>query len=71
MKIKEMLSHSRRDFRAIFVCEACSHEMTERGYDDYHFHYNVVPNWYCEKCGEKSPVNYKAQETKYDDYEVI
>jgi len=65
MKIKEMLSQHRRDFRAIFVCEHCDSEYELGGYDDANFHQNVIPNFKCRKCGKKAPQNYRGLSTKY------
>lgn len=54
MKIKEKLWQHRRDFEAIYVCEFCGYEQTQKGYDDSYFHANVIPNMVCPKCGKKS-----------------
>ena len=43
MRIKEILSQHRRDFRAIFICPFCGHEEERPGYDDFNFHHNVIP----------------------------
>ena len=54
MKIKEITSQSRRDFKAILVCEHCeSEQVLTTGYDDDNYHRNVIPNMACKKCGEK------------------
>lgn len=71
MKIKTMLSQHRRDFQAIFECESCGHELRSIGYDDANFHNRVIPNWPCEKCGEKSPDNYQPRTTKYSEGEIV
>lgn len=65
MKIKEILSQNRRDFRAIYICESCGDEKEGSGYDDANFHDNVIPNMKCDKCGKRSPENYRALSTKY------
>lgn len=65
MKIKEILHQHRRDFRAIYVCEHCGHEMEDGGYDDANFHNNVIPNKVCPICGKKAPENYRPLSTKY------
>ena len=52
MKIKEMLSQHRRDFRAIYECENCGHTKEDYGYDDRNFHDNVIPDMKCKKCGK-------------------
>lgn len=65
MKIKEILSQHRRDFRAIYVCEHCGYEYEDSGYDDEHFHTHVIPDKVCPKCGKKAPENYRPLATKY------
>lgn len=67
MKIKEIITQTRRDFQAIYICEDCNHEYIGSGYDDDHFHKNVIPNRKCEKCGETSTEDYQALTTKYPD----
>ena len=65
MKIKEITWRHRRDFKAIFVCEHCSHEEEMHGYDDANFHKNVIPKFKCESCEQPSPDNYEPMQTKY------
>lgn len=66
MKIKKILSQHRRDFWAIYVCEHCGHESNkESGYDDEHFHQNVIPKMKCTSCGKTSGGNYRPLQTKY------
>ncbi len=50
MKIKEVMWHSRNDFKAIFKCENCNHEFEGYGYDDGNYWLNVMPNAICPKC---------------------
>ena len=71
MKIKEITYQSRRDFRAIFVCEDCGFEEERWGYDDRNFHENVIPDMECPKCGKKAMANYRPLATKYSDDVVI
>lgn len=53
MKIKEITSMSRRDFRADMECEHCgSVEKGVSGYDDTYFHENVIPKMKCKKCNK-------------------
>ena len=52
MHIKKILRQHRRDFTAIYRCGGCGHEHEASGYDDTHFHSNVVPNMRCEVCGK-------------------
>ncbi len=65
MKIKEILSQSRRDFKAIYVCEHCGHEEKLSGYDDDNFHQNVIPKMLCDKCKKLAPDDYRPLTTKY------
>lgn len=71
MKIKTIKSQYRRDFTAIFECESCEHTVVQSGYDDDHFHRNVIPGMVCEKCGEKAPETYRPLSTKYDSWKVV
>ena len=71
MKIKQILSQNRRDFKAIFVCEHCGHEVERQGYDDTYFHDRVIPAMKCPKCGITSPDEYRPLTTKYPDEAVI
>lgn len=68
MKIKQILSQSRRDFQAIYVCEGCGHECESYGYDDENFHRRVIPMMLCENCGKTSEMlgaDYRPLTTKY------
>ena len=65
MKIKEIISQDRRDFRAIYECEHCGDEYEEKGYDDSNFHNNVIPKIVCENCGKVSGKNYRPLSPKY------
>lgn len=67
MKIKKKISQIRRDFEAMFVCEHCGVEEKKSGYDDSHFHNNVIPDMKCTTCGKKAPEEYQPEETKYPD----
>ncbi len=71
MKIKKIISQSRRDFRAVFECEHCNHEIESGGYDDSNFHENVIPNMKCRECGLKADASYRPLATKYPDGFVI
>ena len=51
MKIREIISQHRRDFRAVYECESYGHTKEGSGYDDYNFHQSVIPNMACDKCG--------------------
>lgn len=71
MKIKEIVSQHRRDFTAIYECEHCEHTYTGSGYDDDHFHTNVVPGMACPKCNKKADGSYRPLTTKYPDSETV
>ncbi len=72
MKIKEITSQNRRDFRADYECEHCGYiEENKYGYDDAHFHRNVIPKMECKKCGKTSNNNYRPLTTKYSENQVI
>lgn len=66
MKIKKIVSQHRRDFYAIYECEHCGHETKESsGYDDSHFHQNVIPAMVCPACGKTAGDDYRPLATKY------
>lgn len=65
MKIKRILSQHRRDFHAIYECEHCGHTEKDTGYDDGHFHLNVIPAKKCGVCGKTSPDDYRPLTAKY------
>jgi len=65
MKIKEIISQSRRDFKAIYICEHCGFEMESYGYDDENFHNNVIPTMVCPECKKGMAENYRPLTTKY------
>lgn len=71
MKIKTILSQSRRDFKAIYVCEHCGVEEQGYGYDDDNFHRNVVPTKVCKSCGKKAPNDFRPVGTKHHEHEVV
>jgi len=71
MKIQKIISQHRRDFTAIYECEHCGFTEERYGYDDDNFHQNVIPKMKCEKCGKKSPKDYRPRATKYKAWEVV
>lgn len=71
MKIKEILHQHRRDFRAIFECEHCGYTVEMTGYDDTHYHTNVIPKMKCPRCSKVAPKDYRPLTTKYPDNIVI
>jgi len=72
MRILEITSQSRRDYRAIMICEHCKHTQKDnRGYDDAFYHSNVIPNMVCGDCGKKASDDYKPNATKYSEDTVV
>jgi transcription elongation factor Elf1 len=71
MKIKKIVSQSRRDFTAIYECEHCNHTEESSGYDDSYFHQEVIPNMECKQCKKKADGSYRSLATKYTDSQVI
>ena len=71
MKIKEIVSQSRRDFRAVYECEHCGHEHEGVGYDDANFHKNVVPTMECPNCAKVAPDTFRPLAAKYDESVMI
>lgn len=67
MKIKEILSQTRRDFQAIYICEHCKCECKMSGYDDTNYHQKILPKMKCKECGKASPDDYRPLTTKYPD----
>lgn len=65
MRIKEITSQHRRDFKAIYECQHCGATYDGCGYDDAHFHNNVVPAMECKMCHKIAGENYRALATKY------
>jgi C4-type Zn-finger protein len=66
MKIKKVLSQNRRDFYADMECEHCG-DIQKRvsGYDDAHFHNNVIPGMKCKNCGKKGAEDYRPLAPKH------
>lgn len=71
MKIKKIISQSRRDFTAIYECEHCGDEHEGYGYDDSNFHNNVIPAMKCKKCGKIAAEDTRMLAPKYQDDVVI
>lgn len=68
MKIKKINNQDRRDFWADYECEHCGYvKLNASGYDDAHFHQNVIPEMVCPECGKKSGDDYRPLTTKYPD----
>lgn len=71
MRIKSILSQSRRDFVAIYICEHCKYEEKSSGYDDTYFHDLVIPDMACPKCQKTAPETYKALQPKYPSHKFV
>lgn len=71
MRIKTIIRQHRRDFTAIYECEHCGREGEGDGYDDRHFHEEVIPAIKCAKCGKAADSNYRPLATKYSDGENV
>lgn len=71
MKIKTITSQHRRDFYAIYECEHCGHTHKGSGYDDGHFHGNVIPAMKCPECGKAADKSYRPLTTKFQDGEQV
>lgn len=65
MRIKKILHQHRRDFRAVYECEYCGHEVEDSGYDDEYFHTKVIPEKLCPVCGKMADADYRPLTTKY------
>jgi hypothetical protein len=53
MKIKEITSQHRNDFRAVMECEHCGNtDALTTGYDDAYYHDKVIPAMTCKACGK-------------------
>lgn len=71
MKIKKIISQTRRDFHAIYECKHCCHTVEDTGYDDSNFHENIIPAMKCKKCNKIADNNYKPLATKYPDGLIV
>ena len=70
MKIQKICTQYRRDFVAIFECEGCGAAEKRNGYDDTHFHTEVIPTIACPECGKTGAecgAEYRPLSTKYPD----
>jgi len=71
MRIKRITSQHRRDFHAVYECEHCDHTYYGYGYDDAHFHQNVIPSKVCPVCKKTSGDDYRPLATKYPAGQVV
>lgn len=53
MRIKIVTDQHHNDFWAIYECEHCKKTRKGTGYNDAHFHENVIPKMSCKYCGKK------------------
>jgi len=52
VKIHTILNRLGNDFWAEYECEYCNHvTQSQSGYEDAHYHDNVIPAKYCPVCG--------------------
>lgn len=73
MRIKKKTWQYRRDFTAIYVCEHCGYEHEGKGYDDYHYHQEVIPAWPCPECKKtatRQPTKLEI-DLKYPEYVTV
>ena len=71
MKIKKIITQSRRDFTAIYECDHCGKTVEGYGYDDTYFHVTVIPKMMCSSCGKTAGEDYRPLTTKYPDGKVV
>ena len=71
MRIQRIKSQHRRDFTAIYECEHCGHTHENYGYDDSHFHQNVIPKMECPSCEKTAPEDHRPLAPKYSDTVTI
>ena len=72
MRIKEIKTQNRRDFKADYECEHCGFvKENGYGYDDDFFHKRVIPTMECDKCGKIAGSDYVPRTTKYEAWEVV
>ena len=68
MKILKINIQNRRDFWADMVCEHCGNiEKDVSGYDDKHFHQNVIPDMKCKECDKIAPKDHRPLAPKYSE----
>ena len=57
MKLIEIISQSRRDFKGVYECQFCNSVEKDSGmdsYDDRYYHDEVIPNKKCKSCGKST-----------------
>lgn len=64
MRILNITSQHRSDFRAEVQCEHCLTKVPNwSGYDDYNYHANVMPKFHCKACGKNRAGALKTPES--------
>lgn len=72
MKIQKIVSQHRRDFTAIYECQHCAATEEASGYDDHHFHANVIPAMQCKACGKDAAgTDYRPLQPKHAAGEIV
>ena len=72
MHIKKIIRQNRRDFTAIYQCEHCNVTEEAYGYDDAHFHRNVIPAKKCPSCGlTANNDTFRPLGTKYPEWQTV
>lgn len=71
MHIVEIISQHRRDLVLLLKCEHCCHEVKQSGYDDAHYHKNVIPKMECPKCKRKATADMEPKQPKYAEGVVV
>lgn len=55
MEIKKIIWCVKNTFSADLKCEYCGNiDLSNYGYNDEHYHVNILPNIKCKKCGKSS-----------------
>jgi hypothetical protein len=65
MFIQRIISQHRRDLVVNFECEHCGFVKQGSGYDDAHFHNDVVPGLTCDNCSKTAGPDYKPMKPRY------
>lgn len=64
MKEIDTLFVSRNDYKSLWECEQCGHQMTAWGYSDRNFDENVIPNAICPKCKKSASGETEEEQQK-------
>lgn len=55
----------------LYECDHCGHQEEGSGYDDQHFHQNVVPIMRCKECGKKAKPDTRKMAPKYSQNQTV